>query len=676
MTTPQAVKLESDELEIVVNDMLTHPGRPIEKFDLPADRTLTVNLTQYDEDSVGLETARKALDAWSLISGITFIETDSEDANITYINEDKGQATRPNIFNQSTIWLGSDNSGLRSHLHELGHALGLLHPHRNDPSYDAPYQSKLTTVMAYSDLNETLNIETGSRGEHAPQIADMLAMHRLYGKPESVNAGDTIYGVGANTGTYMDEIYQNMTDSNVRKRGWGFVTLYDTEGFDTIDFSTDSSDQNINLNPQWVSFTYSSIGKECQQGVCKEKVLYNTFTISPDTIIEKYIAGSGNDHVIGNIADNILEGNDGDDILNGGPGDDTLTGGHGKDNFIIGQGTDTVLDFSSDDRLLIDTSNYNPDLIEYNNQNKALLYNGNHIATLEGFNAGTEDIKGLIDTTLNVLTDDTNTDTHTVTEGTENNDTLTGRPYYNDKLHGGPGNDSLNGLNGNDTLEGGPGTDTLDGGPGEDTASYEDSPAAVLVRLHDARAVKAGDAEGDTLIDIEHLTGSAWNDVLAGDGGDNILKGGYGDDALYGGPAGGDDTLYGGKGDDRLFGGRGNDTLTGGAGNDLLKGGPGEDTLIADGDALDVLNGGPGEDTFVFLRSYLGGGTIQDFTNDEDVIDLTAFGHTKSMSDLDITSLGDNVHIELSISEYDLTTIILSDFDVNDLDNSDFIFVA
>ena len=536
MTTPQAVKLDSDELNIVVNDMLTHPGKPIRKFDLPTDRTLTVNLTQYDENSIGLESARKAMKAWSLISGITFIETDSEDANITYINENLQQATRTNIFNQSRIWLSSDNSRLNTHLHELGHALGLLHPDRNDPSYDAPYQSTLTTVMAYSNLNETLNIETGSHGEHAPQIADMLAMHRLYGKPDSVNAGDTIYGVGANTGTYMDQIYHDMADNDVYQRG--FITIYDTEGFDTIDFSTDGSDQNINLNPQWVSFTYSSIGKECQQGVCKEKVFYNTFTIGPDTIIEKYVAGTGNDDIVGNVADNVLLGN-----------------------------------------------------------------------------------------------------------------------------------------GGNDTLEGGPGADTLDGGPGEDTASYKDSPAAVLVRLHDAGAVKSGDAKGDTLTGIEHLAGSAHNDVLAGDGGDNILKGGNGHDDIYGGPAGGDDTLYGGKGDDRLFGGKGDDTLTGGAGNDLLKGGPGKDTLIADGNELDILHGGPGRDIFVFAPSDLGGGTIQDFTDGEDLIDLTAFNDIASITDLDVTPLGDNVHIELADTDY-LTMIILSDFDAGNLDDSDFVFVA
>ncbi len=57
----------------------------------------------------------------------------------------------------------------------------------------------------------------------------------------------------------------------------------------------------------------------------------------------------------------------------------------------------------------------------------------------------------------------------------------------------------------------------------------------------------------------------------------------------------------------------------------------------------------------------------------EDVIDLTEFNDINSMDDLDIISQGDNIRIELSGTDY-LTTIILSDFDINNLDSSDFLF--
>ena len=82
-----------------------------------------------------------------------------------------------------------------------------------------------------------------------------------------------------------------------------------------------------------------------------------------------------------------------------------------------------------------------------------------------------------------------------------------------------------------------------------------------MVRLHN-RTAKGGDADGDTFegtvtydhmilnedeemeaaessaTDIEHLTGSDHDDVLAGDGRANTIKGGAGDDKIYGGPGG------------------------------------------------------------------------------------------------------------------------------------------
>ena len=111
--------------------------------------------------------------------------------------------------------------------------------------------------------------------------------------------------------------------------------------------------------------------------------------------------------------------------------------------------------------------------------------------------------------------------------GTTGADTINGRDG-NDILQGLGGDDTLNGNAGNDKLYGGAGADMLNGGSGDDYAYYLDSAVGVLVRLHNANAVKYGEAEGDTLIDIEHLVGSNHNDVLAGDGEDNHLDGGDG----------------------------------------------------------------------------------------------------------------------------------------------------
>jgi Ca2+-binding RTX toxin-like protein len=179
--------------------------------------------------------------------------------------------------------------------------------------------------------------------------------------------------------------------------------------------------------------------------------------------------------------------------------------------------------------------------------------------------------------------------------GTNDGDLILGYDG-NDWIFGYGDSDILVGMDGNDVLNGGAGADFLEGGGGRDFASYDGSPAGVSVNLKTGQG-SGGDAQGDTLMNIEGVFGSAYNDVLVGDDGDNDLAGKAGNDTLIGGEGNdmleggeGNDSLKGGGGDDKLFAGFGDDYLDGGDGNDRLAGGAGTDTLI----------GGDDFDTFVF----------------------------------------------------------------------------
>jgi len=162
-----------------------------------------------------------------------------------------------------------------------------------------------------------------------------------------------------------------------------------------------------------------------------------------------------------------------------------------------------------------------------------------------------------------------------------------------DTLYGTSGSDIINGLNGNDSLKGFGGADRLDGGAGIDTVFYGDSTAGVGINLSTGRGV-GGSAEGDTLISIENVFGSNFNDSLIGTTGRNELHGASGNDVLKGG--GGDDWLDGGTGDDILSAGLGSSVLDGGSGDDILKGVGGANTLI----------GGAGNDTADYSGSSIG----------------------------------------------------------------------
>ena len=196
-------------------------------------------------------------------------------------------------------------------------------------------------------------------------------------------------------------------------------------------------------------------------------------------------------------------------------------------------------------------------------------------------------------------------DTATLNDSGESVDALAG----NDDVTGGTGNDTILGNSGSDHLRGGPGDDILDGGtlddildggPDTDTASYGTSTFMVNVQLQYGIA-QNGYADGDTLISIENLTGSSYNDTLVGDENANTLDGGPGNDTLRG--LGGADRLIGGPGDDWLYA----DSMDATSG--LIDGGDGaSDRLVVVTGAgvsldlaaagIEIARGNTGDDTF------------------------------------------------------------------------------
>ena len=157
----------------------------------------------------------------------------------------------------------------------------------------------------------------------------------------------------------------------------------------------------------------------------------------------------------------------------------------------------------------------------------------------------------------------------------------------------------------------------------------------------------------------DRLLGDATAENIDAQGGDDTVFGGGGDDRIRGGE--GQDSLLGDAGDDTIYGDASNDWLVGGAGADALNGGAGDDTLTGGADA----------DTFVFNDSF-GDDTITDFTDGEDVIDLTAMTAITAFADLTIRAEGTDAVIDLTSQGGG--TIRLEGFDVNDLDADDFNF--
>lgn len=143
----------------------------------------------------------------------------------------------------------------------------------------------------------------------------------------------------------------------------------------------------------------------------------------------------------------------------------------------------------------------------------------------------------------------------------------------NDTFFTGNGSDTLYGYGGNDTFISGIGSDTIDGGFGADTVSFAGAYAGpgIQVTLGNLLSNTLGTATGaglnDTLISIENVVGSSYNDTITGNQGNNILDAG----------AGGTDTLMGEGGNDTLIAGLG--------GNNYIDGGTGLDTVVLSGES-------------------------------------------------------------------------------------------
>ncbi len=313
----------------------------------------------------------------------------------------------------------------------------------------------------------------------------------------------------------------------------------------------------------------------------------------------------GNDILVGNSGDDLLLGGAGNDILRGGAGADILGGGAGVDtadysvpDFFVGvtvdmssaglsgdalgdtylsieivQGTsfndvlmgrdffaDTMIGGAGDDVLM---GRLGADELRGGAGRDTLSYanslSGVDVRLFAGTAAGGEANGDVYSGIENIIGSATRTDT-LVGDATDNyiwggggNETIAGRENA-DQLYGEAGNDTLLGGADDDYLVGGAGADTLGGGAGNDVAAYSESASGVTVNLQTGLG-SGGDAQGDVLVSIERVYGSAFNDVIIG-------KANATDNIFDGGP--GDDTMTGGLGNDTFMfrAGWGSDTIT------------------------------------------------------------------------------------------------------------------
>ncbi|WP_421724360.1 M10 family metallopeptidase C-terminal domain-containing protein [Bauldia sp.] len=567
-------------------------GQPHPRLD-PSDE-IAINITDLSEDDQ--EMVMQALLLWSDVSTLSFVFVTGE-ADIVFQSHavETSVEPHPEMPGAQLVRLSQDEDDWQSFnhkfstiVHEIGHAVGLGHTGPYNSSLGSPdfrtdaifeNDSWQISTMSYFSQNQNPNVDASHAYPLTPQIVDILAIQSLYGVNTTTRGGDDVYGVGNTTGRFVYGIFP--------EDEFPTVTIYDTGGFDTLNYSGTARDQIIDLNPESFSSVYGQRGN---------------VIIARDTIIEKAIGGDGDDTLIGNAANNVLVGGDGDDTLIGNGGVDELFGEAGEDTLTPGDqiAYGDLYDGGADTDTF-DLSGRTGDYLVDLSAGIFDIYTPGPLGPVLGLGTSTlVDIENVI--------------------GGNGNDRLVGSAADN-VLRGGLGNDVLIAGGGRDRLLGGTGNDTLmpgagglspnqtyDGGQGIDHLSL-----AVVTMILDVD-LATGSLNMATpspfgpifaftpsrVIDIENVTGGSASDSIAGDAGGNVLRG-----------LEGHDTLQGRSGNDTLVGGAGNDVLNGGRGNDDLHGNGGGDSFVFNrnfgDDVIHDFRAGPSRDDVIRIESGLVG---------------------------------------------------------------------
>jgi serralysin len=563
-------------------------------------------------------------------------------------------------------------------LHEIGHALGLKHPHEKYGAFglmSAAYDSSEYSVMSYRAYKGAALTGYTYASSSAPQtymMADIAALQHMYGADYTTNSGDTVYSWSASSGdTYVDG------DKAIDAIGSViFATIWDGGGTDTYDLSAYSSNLVLNLDAGKSSYFNASQIATLGSKKYAAGNIYNALMYQNDTasLIENAIGGSGADTINGNAVNNDLAGGGGNDKIYGLVGNDVLQGGSGINYMDGGVGNDSIYGGSDADTIVGGTGD---DYIAAGNGINVITDAAGNDSIYGGADADTI-VSGAGDDFIsagngvNVISDATGNDTVEGGDGVDTIKVLAGDDIVNgfggndvvygglgnDTLYGGSGDDKLFGEAGNSLMYGGSGLDAITGNAGIDTVYGGDD--ADIISLVAGNDLAYGDGGNDT------ISGGVGNDILYGGDGYDLVSGDAGNNILYGDA--GNDTIKGNAGIDTIYGGDDADIITGVAGNDFIFGGAGTDT-ISGGLGNDSITGGDGADVFVFESvATIGKDIISDF---DLLTDSLKFGVSTMSTFLNSAKqVGENTVITFSSA----ASITLLGFDVADV--SDILIAA
>lgn len=316
---------------------------------------------------------RDALTKVENVAGVTFVEAPRDgmlQINGAYGTEFSGIAQRPGV----ELWRTDDVILMLSFdryaevtgwlyevaLHEIGHTLGLKHPHEDEPLLRGDLDRTQNTLMSYNEgaLRYT---------DYRPM--DVEALQYLYGKP--VHTSDWVLRMGAKglvaLGGGDDDVLFGIAEKNSLSGRGGDDTLIGRYFNDTLkggngaDLLEGGHSRDRLFGGNGNDSLYGGGSSDFLDGGRGNDFLRangrDSFGVN-----NTLVGGSGNDTLQGGPENDILSGGRGDDRLQGGRGRDLVKGGFGDDRLDASSGSDTLNGGSGSDTMI---GGQQPDRFEF-----------------------------------------------------------------------------------------------------------------------------------------------------------------------------------------------------------------------------------------------------------------------------------------------------------------------
>lgn len=264
------------------------------------------------------QASRAALDAWSAVANLTFVEVGSG-AQLRFGTNDQsasnssGYAYLPERGTTSVdLYLnnrGSYNSNFTPGtfgpgvlLHEIGHMLGLKHPGNYNSTggeVNGPFLPQSTDTTDYSVMSYNYSSAFKGKYDTTPMLYDIQAIQYLYGANMSYRTGDDVYSFSNNQAP---------------------LCVWDAGGVNTFDFSACTAFTPIDLH----AGAFSGTGR----------TLLNV-SIAYNVTISTVLTGSGGSSVYLNDVGDVVKGGSGADVIHVGGGNDVINTGEGEDTVVF-----------------------------------------------------------------------------------------------------------------------------------------------------------------------------------------------------------------------------------------------------------------------------------------------------------------------------------------------------